>query len=169
MINRPPHSVEDAENAIMLYADMVYRLAFAQTGSRTNADDVFQETFLRYIQKHPEFQSEEHRKAWLIRVTISKAKDLHRNSWRKNTVPLDADIPASFPEDNGLWDAMEMLSPKDRALIHLFYYEELSCREIAAITGTNSGTVRTRLTRVRKKLKKMIEGDADNDDEKQIP
>ena len=70
-----------AEETVRRYSDMVYRLAFARTGNTADAEDVYQEVFLRYLRSDPQFTSEEHRKAWLLRVTINCAKKLHAAPW----------------------------------------------------------------------------------------
>lgn len=76
---------EDAglRQAMETYGDMVYRLALAQTQSSHDADDVFQEVFLRYLRSAPAFREEEHRKAWLLRVTVNCCKKLHGSFWRR--------------------------------------------------------------------------------------
>lgn len=74
-----------AEETVRRYSDMVYRLAFARTGNTADAEDVYQEVFLRYLRSDPQFTSEEHRKAWLLRVTINCAKKLHAAPWRRRT------------------------------------------------------------------------------------
>lgn len=77
------------EHVIRYYSDMVYRLAFARSGNAYDADEIFQEVFLRYVKKQPVFREEVHRKAWLIRVTINCAKKLHMSAWRRKTEPLN--------------------------------------------------------------------------------
>ena len=84
-----PLSTETIASVVREYANMVYRLAFAQVRSRSDADDIFQEVFLRYVRNALVFQSEEHRKAWLIRVTINCAKKHWASLWRRRTEPLD--------------------------------------------------------------------------------
>lgn len=72
-----------AEQVIGRYMDMVYRLAFARMGSRSDVDDICQEVFLLYLQTDKKFESEEHRKAWLIRVTVNCAKKIQASVWSK--------------------------------------------------------------------------------------
>ena len=83
------------------YGDMVYRLALAQTHSSHDADDVFQEVFLRYLRAAPDFREEEHRKAWLLRVTVNCCKKLHTSFWRRHTTALSESIPARTEEAAG--------------------------------------------------------------------
>ena len=150
---------DDRETEIRRYAAMVYRLAFARTGNTADAEDVFQEVFLRYIQTPREFTSEEHRKAWLLRVTINCAKKLHAAPWRRWTEPLDEAVAAPEGEDAALWDQLRRLPEKDRTVLHLYYYEGLSTQEAAEVLGCRSATVRSRLTRARQKLGELLKED----------
>ncbi len=147
------------ESVVKKYADMVYRLAFAQARSGSDADDIFQEVFLRYVRSRPVFESEEHRKAWLIRVTVNCAKKHWSSAWRRRTVPLEDSDTFELPEENELYEAMRKLAPKYRSVIHLFYYEGYSIAEIGGILGVRESTVRTQLTRARARLSEMLKGD----------
>lgn len=129
------------------YGDMVYRLALAQTHSSHDADDVFQEVFLRHLRAAPAFREEEHRKAWLLRVTVNCCKKLHGSFWRRHTVALSEALPAQNPEEGELLGLLEGLPPKYRAVLHLYYYEGYATEEIAAILGRSPGTVRSQLSR----------------------
>ena len=82
----PTQDRDSPEAVIRRYSDMVYRLAFARTGNRSDAEDLYQEVFLRYLTRAPAFTSEEHRKAWLIRTTINHCKKATLNLWRKRTI-----------------------------------------------------------------------------------
>lgn len=155
---------ESIDEVISLYSEMVYRLAFSHTGSRSDADDIYQEVFLRLVSCRTPFDSEEHRKAWLIRVTINCCNKLWRCAWRRHTVTLDA-LPEeshtfSLPEESALFCALQKLSASDRDLIHLFYYEQLSTREIATIFSQKESTIRSRLTRTRQRLKAILKEEA---------
>ena len=151
------------EQLVHAYGDMVYRLAYAQTRSRHDADDVFQEVFLRVVQRRPSFDSEAHEKAWLIRVTLNCLKSHWRAAWRRHDVPLDDRIPCPAPEERALADALRRLSPKARAAVHLFYFEGYTAEEIARMGGEKPSAVRTRLTRARAQLRDLLKGE--NDDE----
>ncbi|MDD4239073.1 MAG: sigma-70 family RNA polymerase sigma factor [Desulfotomaculaceae bacterium] len=148
-----------AESVVKKYADMVYRLAFAQVRSKSDADDIFQEVFLRYVQSKPVFENEEHRKAWLLRVTINCSKKYWSSIWRRKAAPLEDSYSFELPEENGVNEAMRKLAPKYRSVIHLFYYEDYSVAEISRILGIRESTVRTQLTRARARLSKMLKGD----------
>lgn len=125
-----------------------------------DADDVFQEVFLRYVEKAPAFQSEEHRKARLLRVTINCCKSHYRAAWYRRVLPVAdvARIPMPEAENADLADALERLSPKARTVIHLHYFEGMDTAQIARATGQVSSTVRSALSRARTTLKKQLEG-----------
>lgn len=151
------------EQLIRAHGSTVYRLAYAQTRSRHDADDVFQEVFLRVAQHRPIFDSEEHAKAWLLRVTLNCLKSHWRAAWRRHDVPLDERIPFPAPEERALDDALRQLAPKYRAAVHLFYYEGYSAEEIAHMTSEKPSTIRTRLTRARAQLRDLLKGESDDE------
>lgn len=149
--------LEDSpEQVIRFYSDMVYRLAFARTGTGHDADDVYEEVFLRYLKKKPKFQSEEHRRAWLIRVTINCSNTFLTSVWQRRTQELPEDLPFRHQEDYQLYGYLQQLSAKYRSVIHLFYYEEMSVEEIGRLLHLKPSTVRTRLTRAREKLRRIL-------------
>ena len=124
MDNKSQYNMTDNESVIREYADMVYKLAFSMVRAKSDADDIFQEVFMRYIRKAPVFVSDEHRKAWLIRVAINCAKKHISASWFQKTVPLDDNITFFMPEENGLHEALKKLPPQYGAVIHLFYEQQ---------------------------------------------
>ncbi len=164
MQNRSLRADDWAAEALRKYADMVYRLAYAQVRNRADADDIFQEVFIRLVKKQLEFESDEHMKAWLIRVTVNCARSLWLSSWKKKVIFWeDKDlnrIPAEeAPAGNErLEEAMDSLPMKQRQVIHLFYYEEMSVDEIAEALSEKPSTVRSTLSRARKALKKQLTG-----------
>ncbi|AFM00672.1 RNA polymerase sigma factor, sigma-70 family [Desulfitobacterium dehalogenans ATCC 51507] len=147
------------EKIIKQYSDLVYRLAFARMGTRHDADEIFQEVFLRFIKKKPVFHEEEHRKAWFIRVTINCSKSFWSSSWFKNAQPIDDDIAFETKENMDLYHELQKLPPKYRGVIHLFYYEDMSIEEIGKVLNRKNSTVRTQLTRARAALKAVIKED----------
>ena len=157
------------EQLIRTYGSTVYRLAYAQTRSRHDADDIFQEVFLRVAQHRPTFDSDEHAKAWLLRVTLNCLKSHWRAAWRRHDVPLDERIPFPAPEERALDDAMRQLAPKYRAAVHLFYYEGYSAEEIARMTGEKPSAIRTRLTRARAQLRDLLKGESDDELRADLP
>ena len=156
---------EEAAHLVERYGTMVYRLAYARTGSREDAEDITQETFLRLVRAAPDFREEEHCKAWLLRVAANCAGDLHRSPWRRRVVPLEEAGEMSAPElESGDMGEVLLALPEDyRVVVHLYYYEEMSTEEIAHVLGKREGSIRTRLSRARKRLRQILaetEGDA---------
>ena len=143
------------------HAPAVYRLAYARTGSRADAEDVMQEVFLRLVKAGPDFDSEEHAKAWLLRVASNCANDLFRLPWRRREEPLDENLSApERPEEGSVTQAVLSLPARYRIPIHLYYYEGYSVAEIARIMGKSEGTVKSWLFRARALLRdKLKEGD----------
>ena len=140
------------------YFDMVYRLALARTKDKDMADDVCQEVFLRYIKTDKRFDSAEHIKAWLIKVTINCTKSMFTSSWFKKTVPLSQELVFTTPEKSDLFDQVRKLSPKYATVIHLHYQEDLSIAQIAKLLGMKESTVKSHLFRGRQELKTLLGG-----------
>ena len=113
---------------------------------------------MRFLKSDKPFESEEHIKAWLIRVTINCCHNAFSNSWSKKTVPLSEELSFDTPEKGDVYYAVQELPQKYRAVIHLFYYEDMSVEEIGRALGTNPSTVKSQLSRGRKMLRKMLEG-----------
>ena len=143
------------------YADMVYRVAVRNTHEIADAEDVFSDTFLAYFTKKPEFENEEHRKAWLLRVAINRSRNIHRA--QKKNAKLDEDIAAVEREYDrvelatDLNEALSRMSPDYREVICLYYLQELSVHEIAQVLDKNESTIRTQLSRARKQLRSFLE------------
>ena len=139
------------------YAPAVYRLAYARTGSRADAEDVMQETFLRLLQKKPEFFSPAHAKAWLLKVASHCAGDLFRLPWRRREEPLAEDMTApEAPEPGSVTEAVLSLPARYRIPVHLYYYEGYSVAEIARLMGKSEGTVKSHLYRARNLLRDKL-------------
>ena len=152
------------EETVLRYKDMVYRIAFAQCPCRQDAEDVFQDVFLKLYNFNGDFSDEEHLKSWLIRVTLNCCKLLRRSAWfRKRMEFADniAETDTAYSEENAAAEAViaavRALPEKYRPIVEMYYYEEMSCAEIAAALKMNEATVRTRLKRAREKLKKELE------------
>ena len=150
----------DEEQIVRTYADMVYGIAYRYTGNGTDADDVFSETFLAYFRRERSFESEEHRKAWLIRVTINCAKDLLRERhWDQelNEEPA-AEEPLTPREDIlSLRQAIETLPAQQKEMVMLYYFNDLPIKTIAEILDRNENTVKVTLLRARENLRKYLE------------
>ncbi len=151
--------VFDTKKMIEKYFDTVYRLALSQTKDSHKADDILQDVFLRFMKTDKKFESEEHIKAWLIRVTINCSKSMHTSSWFKKTVPLTDDLTSYMPEpEHDVYSAVAKLPQKYRTVIHLFYYEDLSVNQISKYLDLKETTVKSQLHRGREMLKNILGG-----------
>ena len=153
---------EEAERLVRLHGQAVFRLAYARTGSREDAEDVTQETFLRLVRTGPEFQDEEHCRAWLFRVAANCAGDLFRSAWRRRSRPLEeaehVAAPGEDEEAGEVLRAVLSLPEHYRVPVHLFYYEGTSIAQVAQVLKMREGTVRTRLVRARAMLREQLKG-----------
>ncbi len=148
-------------DAVRRYQDMVYRVALHQMADVADAEDAVQEVFLRLYTCKNAFDGPEHLRFWLIRVTINYCKNELKSPWRRHRVALESlpDQPVfQAPEQRELYQAVMALPKKYRTVLYLFYYEELSTREIARLLDIRQSAVTTRLARARGKLKKTLLG-----------
>ena len=145
------------EKMIEKYSNMIYRLALVRTKTKENSEDVYQEVFLRLARKMPNFESEEHEKAWLIRVTINCSKNLLNSKFLKNTTELKEEIVFETKERHDIYYAVQQLPLKYRTVIHLHYYENYKINEISRILGIKENTVKSHLARARERLKNAME------------
>ncbi len=148
--------VKTAEEVVMAYEDLLYRAALTITGNRDDALDMVQETFIRWITKRPEFASDEHEKAWLLRVVMNLSRNLMNSAAHRTSCELLDIYPAENQEEENVIGEVMKLPEKLREVIYLYYYEEYNSREIAEILGENVSTVRTRLSRGRDMLKETL-------------
>lgn len=147
------------ETVIRTYENTLYRAALAILGDPQEAEDVVQDTFLRLWEKAPIFKSPAHERAWLLKVAVNGCKSRLRAPWRRRTAPLLDSYPAADPEEQALMEVIQSLPPKDRTVLHLYYYEGYQTAEIAAMTGWREGTVRSRLARARDRLRELLKGE----------
>lgn len=162
MSTEPLRTGGDWDVLIDRYQNMVYGLALARTGSREDADDVFQEVFLALFRSGKTFREEEHRKAWLLRTTLNQSRRVTSSTWRNRTVPLEEGEAVARPfrmsEENRVWEALQSLPEDYRLPLYLFYFEELPTDQIAKALGIRPGTVRMRLSRGREQLRTLLKG-----------
>lgn len=154
----------DIEKMIEQYGDMVYRLALIHGNTKENAEDIFQEVFLRLVRYRERLQSEEHVRNWLLRVTINCGRTYRRKWMTNQTLPLDETLAAGENREQSeaelrVYLAVKSLPEKYRTVIHLYYYEELSVAEIAACLKRREGTVKSQLARGRELLRKKLNND----------
>ena len=142
------------------YRDRLFAAAFQVCGNAADAEDAAQEALLRYHTSEKQFESEQHIRAWLLRVAINCAKNVSRSFWRRNTVPLE-DYMETLEFDSGqsrqIFREVMNLPEKYRLVIHLYYYEDYSVAEIGEILGLTQSNVKVRLSRGRQLLKKALQ------------
>ncbi len=153
-------SGREIEQIVETYSDMLLRIAINRVRNKTEAEDIVQAVFLRLMTRQPKFQSPEHERAWLIRTAINLCLDYDKLASRRANVPLNDDIAAALPEENaGVLEAVWKLPERDRYIIYLYYFEELAIKEIASLLDERTGTITSRLSRARNKLKLLLKGD----------
>lgn len=145
------------ERVINEYSDMVYKLAYARTKNKYDAEDVLQEVILRYLRRKPEFQGIDHEKAWFLRVTINCSKNLFASFMKNRTVSLMENLFGITDEERELGEFLAKLPVKYLTVIHLFYYEDLKILDIAELLDLKESTVKMQLTRARRLLKDYME------------
>ena len=158
-------SEEEANRAVDLYGHTVRRSCMIHLKNKADTEDIFQNVFLKYVLRTAPFDSPEHEKAWIIRVTANACKDLLRSFFRSRTVSLDVliETPREMPEDHSdILEAVLALPEKYKDPIYLHYYEGYTAEEIGRILGKNTNTVYTLLTRARQMLKTRLEGVTEN-------
>ena len=158
---------QPVQQLIELYQTHLYAAAFNICQNQMDAEDVVQETFVQYYTSKKEFESEQHIRAWLLRVVINKAKNISRTFWRKNKCSLDDYMETlSFPNSQSreLFEEVMKLPDKYRIVIHLFYYEDYSVREISNILKISESNVKIRLSRARAMLKDSLKEEWENDE-----
>ncbi len=149
------------------YQNNLYAAAFNICKNAEDAKDVVQDTFIQYYSLKKEFDSEQHIRAWLLRVAINKAKNANRTFWRKNKVPLEEymeTLTFETPESEELFETVMNLPEKYRIVIHLFYYEDYTVREIADILKISESNVKVRLSRGRVLLKEKLQEEWEDDE-----
>ncbi len=158
---------QPTEELIGRYRDNLFSAAFQVCKNAADADDIVQETFLQYHVTKKEFDDEQHIRAWLIRVAVNKAKNVNRSFWRQHKVPLEEYMETlvfETPKEEELFETVMKLPQKYRIVIHLYYYESYSVREIAGILKLSESNVKVRLTRGRKLLRQALKEDWEDDE-----
>lgn len=153
------------EEIVRRHADTVYRLALVRMKSTQDEEDIFQEVFLRLVKNLDKLENDEHIKAWLIRVTINCCKSQFARAYRRHETPLEQDIlqeragAADEPDsgENIVYETVQKLPDIYRTVIHLFYFEELSIKEICDVLKKRESTIKSQLSRGRDKLRELLE------------
>ena len=157
---------QELSNAMKAYGDTVYRLALCRLQNAADAEDVYQDVFLRLLEQRAGRWDEEHLKAWLIRTALNRCADLGRLRQRRGTLSLEEVPEMAHPLDEEaaeLWDAVGRLPEKLRTAVHLFYGEGYESGEIGALLGVPAATVRGRLRRARAELRNLLGGFDDDE------
>ena len=159
---------EVTDEVIRFYSPLVWKLALTKTRSTHDAQDIFQDVFVKLVMHEKPFESEEHRKAWLIRVTINCCNSHFVAPWRKNVDGMDDLMMTQLPDEDTLqpdtsdtpdvYAEVLRLPQQMREVLLLFYYENMSVREIADVLDTSEVNVKKRLSRARQKLRLVLEG-----------
>lgn len=148
------------------YRDRLFAAAFQVCGNAADAEDAAQEALLRYHISEKQFESEQHIRAWLLRVAINCAKNLSRSFFRRNTVPLETymeTLEFDSGESQEIFREVMSLPKKYRLVIHLYYYEDYSVAEIGRILALTESNVKVRLSRGRQLLKKSLQEEWDDE------
>lgn len=140
------------------YSKTLIKIAFTYMKNLADAEDIVQEVYISLMRRGSGFDSEEHEKAWLIRVTINHCKNRLKSAWYRKSVPLDEEISYLPEEESEVLSAVLSLPAKYRSVIHLYYYENYSIQEISELLRKSSGTIGTWLSRGRKLLKTKLDG-----------
>lgn len=157
-------SEQDVNTTIEQYADTIARLCMVCLKNPADSEDISQTVFLKYALCDTVFESEEHKKAWLIRVTVNACRDLLKSFFHSRTVPLDTllQCPAELPQDNReVLEAVLALPKQYREVIYLHFYEGYTAPEIARLLKKNTNTVYTLLRRAKDILKVSLGGELD--------
>lgn len=148
------------ERIVEEYSDIILRLAMHHVKNRSEAEDITQKVFLKVLKLRPDFQSPEHEKAWILRVTINLCKDYLKSSWFRKITYMEENYSTGFKEYRGeLLSVVQRLPQKYRNVVYLYYYEEMSITEVSGILGVKEGTIMSLLHRARAKLKVMLKGE----------
>ena len=154
------------EDVLRQLADTINRACLLHCGNREDANDCFQNTFLKLYLTDKEFESMEHIKAWLLTVALHECMDVYRQKWKRK-ISLSDDIGSVMLQKEGFLQEDEKtedetlkivlsLPLKYRRVIYLYYYEEYSVAEIAAILSLSENTIKTQLSRGRDKINQKI-------------
>lgn len=158
---------QDIENTLLCHRNMLFRIAYSYTGSKEDAEDVFQETCIALFRKRTPFRDSEHLKAWLIRVTVNACRNLARSKKNRSETPLDTSLDHkwgavgssedSLALEDAVWKSVASLKESLRIVVILYYAEEFTTKEIAKLLRIKESSVRSRLTRARCSLRPLLE------------
>lgn len=157
---------QTVQELVALYQNNLFAVAFNVCKNAQDAEDIVQDTFIQYYTMKKEFENEQHIRAWLLRVAINKAKNANHTFWRRNKLSLDDYIETltfETSQSENLFETVMRLPEKYRIVIHLYYYEDYSVREIANILRLSESNVKVRLSRGRSRLKEVLKEEWDDE------
>ena len=157
---KPVETVSISQQAAQIldtYGDTILRYAYSYLHNQSDTEEVLQDTLIQFLKTRPVFESDEHEKAWLLRVAGNLCKNRLKYNSLRQTDELREELIAEQREDlSFIWDAVQALPVQYREVIHLFYREGYSTREISQILGRKEATIRSDLSRGRGKLKELL-------------
>lgn len=168
---------ESFDEVMRLYTPTVYGIAFTRLRNAADAEDVTQDVFVRYFKADITYNNEEHRKAWLIRCALNRTNSCalssqfrHRtenvsyDELAENEIPSEntvEELAERSDKKNAVLNAVMLLPPKYRTVIHLFYFEDMSVADIGKALGIRQSTVRAQLSRARDQLRVLLKGEVE--------
>lgn len=155
-------SEEEVVYVIETYSNTIFKVALTHTQNRATAEDIVQSTFMKFMECEIDFESEEHIKAWLLKVSINESKMFHRLFWNRMRIPLEDVYSFELEEQHDVFYEVMKLPSKFRLVIHLYYYEGYSIKDISGILYQKENTIASWLHRARKRLKEDLEANYEN-------
>ena len=148
--------IRNIEELVEKHSNMILQIAYQNTFNVQDAEDITQEVFIKLMSNISKLESDEHIKAWLIKVTINLCKDHRKSFWNRNVSELDENVKYFDEEDSDDLEEIKKLKPIHRNIIYLYYYQGYKINEISEILNMNQNTVSSYLTRARAELKDII-------------
>jgi len=162
-LHKALHTNDYMQRIVDRYSDMLFRITWLHLRNKSDAEDIAQDVFFKLVKKQRIFESDEHEKAWLIRVAINLCKDRLKSAWFGKTVVFEENLYNTTPEKQEVLSSVLELPVKYRSIVLLFYYENYTIAEIAEIIGRKETTIGSQLHRARKMLKIKLEEDFANE------
>lgn len=159
----------DINEIVDEYGQDLFKIAYVKLKSETDAEDIVQEVFYKYIKYPLEFKNLEQEKHWLFKVTVNLCKNLLKSGWKTRTVPFEEEyLKLQYEEQYNVLEEVQKLDYKYRGVVQLFYFEQLNTKQISKILKISESNARVRLNRARKDLKLEIERGEALDERKRI-
>lgn len=150
----------DVGKIVEKYVDMIYRVAYINLKSKTDAEDITQEVLMKYLMNTKKFINEEHERNWIVKVTLNLCKNFKMSAWNRRVISIEeANIEFETAEQTRIFEELDSLKEKYRIVVQLFYFEDLPIETISKILGISKQNVKTRLNRARNELKKELGND----------